>query len=148
MGLEAVPTGQWDRDNLLRQPLSIGSVPVSGTIQVTVTVPAGDSGSWTIFFSTANQHLSDWNFAVSMVVDDNTTLDSEGHWAYRWPAGTSLPSAVETNVFMSSFIDWGMSSDISNQRAFVIWFSNKDTADHTLYLYTKGYTQSVNAGGT
>lgn len=132
----------------MRKPLSIGSIPANQfATGLTVTLLAGAAYAWKMNFTSNSNILSLWNFAVTMAVDDNTTVDSNGHLAYQWPMGSSLSSVVQATVSMSSFLDWKQSFDLTNRRTFVVWMVNNDSVSHTLYMYAKGYTQSVSAGG-
>lgn len=141
--------GKWQKDKVFRQIVGVSSLP-TGSNAVLVSHTSIPGNIWTVNFqvSPSNRTLSLWNFAASLVVDDNTTFDSTGQFANLWPTGSGITTEVGTSIRREDWFDWALSSDEDNERVYVLRIENLDTVDHTFYVYFKAYTQSSNPGSS
>lgn len=123
------------QDPNIRRRQTIDSIPPYNVTTVSnIAIAASGSGTFIITSTPANTALSLWNMAWSIWVD-NYLNDN-----YQWPIGASLTPGVYKNSYIFEHQDWNLSSDLYNNRAWMIHIYNGDTVGHTYYLANKSYT--------
>lgn len=86
----------------------------------------------------SDQSLTNWNFFVSVYVDlPGSTLDA----TYKLPFGSALSSA-QKNIIVSTYPEWGDSSDATGLRNHIVTIQNRDTNPHDIVIAGKFYGAS------
>lgn len=129
-------------DNTNRSIPGVSSTPQGATALLsTGTITAGTANTFNFIINPVSHLLTLWDFLFTVVVDNNTALDSSGQFVNIFPNGSGLTSAQRlANV--TNWVDWAQSSDRTNTRWFKIHIENNDISAHTYYVYCKAYTYS------
>lgn len=127
------------QDPNFKRLTTVDTVPTSGLVAVSGTVPSGSKLNVIITTTPHSTDLAIWNFLYSTYVDTDDV-------AYAYPDGVSLTSAQRT-MRTEQWVDWARSNDQTNKRKTYFRIENYDTASHTYYVKFKAYT-TVGAGGT
>lgn len=111
-------------------------IPTSSYIDSgVVTVTPGLGLTTTITLSSTSQTLTLWNFLYTLYVDGVTSADI-------FPTGSNLDTAKRKCTFMN-WVDWALSSDVTNTRVIKLRARNDDSSNHDYAFHMRAYVPSL-----